>query len=78
MDSPPRHIYQPIVYFLLFKVGITSILSNSVLFVFRHGFRVEDYCLVIYYDVGSIPKGAIARPGEDSFLLRFIFISFIS
>jgi hypothetical protein len=28
MDNPPRHTCLPVVYFLLFKVGITGVLST--------------------------------------------------
>jgi hypothetical protein len=33
MDNPPRHTCLPVVYFLLFKVGITGVVSASVLFL---------------------------------------------
>jgi hypothetical protein len=33
MDNPLRHSCLPVVYFLLFKVGITGVLSASVLFL---------------------------------------------
>jgi hypothetical protein len=63
MDNPPRHTCLLVVYFLLFKVGITGVLSASVLFVFGHRFRVEDYCLAVYCEVGSIPKGLLHGKG---------------
>jgi hypothetical protein len=33
LDNPPGHLCLPVVYFLLFKVGITGVLSTSVLFL---------------------------------------------
>jgi hypothetical protein len=33
MDNPPRHSCLSVVYFVLFKVGITGVLSASVLFL---------------------------------------------
>jgi hypothetical protein len=32
-------------------------LSASVLFVFGHRFMVEDHCLSVYCEVGSIHRG---------------------
>jgi hypothetical protein len=62
--------------FLLFKVGIIGLLSPSVfgLVIVRDGG-------LLFYRITSgwlHTRGAIGRPGEDSFLLGFILISCIS
>jgi hypothetical protein len=78
MDNPLRHTCLPVVYFLLFKVGITGVLSASVLFVFGHRFRAEDYCLTVYCEVSSIPKGLLRGQGRIHFYLGlFSFLSFL-
>jgi hypothetical protein len=78
MDNSPRHVCLPIVYFLLFKVGITGVLSTSVLFIFGHRFRVEDYNLVVYYEVSSIPKGLLRGQRRIHFYLGLIsFLLFL-
>jgi hypothetical protein len=78
MDNPPRHTCLPVVSFLFFKVGITGVLSASVLFDFGHRFRVEDYCLAVYCEVGSIPKGLLRGQGRIHFYLGlFSFLLFL-
>jgi hypothetical protein len=51
------------------------VLSASVLFVFGHRFRVEDYCLAVYCEVGSIPKGLLR--GFTSTWVYFHFFYFL-
>jgi hypothetical protein len=78
MDNPPRHTCLPVVYFLLFNIGITGVLSTSVLFVFGHRFRVEDYCSAVYCEVSSIPKGLLRDQGMIHFYLGlFSFLLFL-
>jgi hypothetical protein len=49
------------------------VLSASVLFVFGHRFRVEDYCLAVYCEVGSIPKGLLRGQGRIYFYLGLFY-----
>jgi hypothetical protein len=74
MDNPPRHTCLPMVYFLLFKVGMTSVLSASIIFVFWHRSRVEDYYLAVHCEVDSIPKGLLGGQGRIQFYLGLITI----
>jgi hypothetical protein len=44
----------------------------------KHRFRVEDYCLAVHCEVGSIPKGLLRGQGRIHFYLgSFSFLLFL-
>jgi hypothetical protein len=77
MDNPPRHTCLPWFIFFCLKLGLL-VCCLPVLFVFGHRFRVEDYCLAVYCEVGSIPKGLLRGQGRIHFYLGlFSFLLFL-
>jgi hypothetical protein len=75
MDNPPRHSCLPMVYFLLFWDYWCAFCLCSFS-VSGHRFRTEDYCLMVYCEVGSILYGLLRGQGRVYFyfcLFYFIY-----